>query len=223
MKIFISLLLIKLSLFSFSLPQNYYEIKDVKKMKKEFFSFIKEIALIENQKILDDRIYIKNNFTKKEKRLKQLQKRYGLKDNATMRDYLYVIDIVPISLVLSQSAIESGWGKSRFFKKAKNIFGQWTWTGKGLDPLKRASNKKHKIKIFSSFQHSVKAYLININKGWGYKDLRDLRQIQRDKNEKLSGNILAQGLIKYSQKREEYIKILKKFINGNKLYVEDVF
>jgi Bax protein len=221
MKILLGLLFVMVSLFSASLPENYYEIKNTKKMKQEFFSFMKKLAIIENKKVMDDRVYIINNFHKKEERLLKLQKRYGLKQDATLREYLYVIDVIPISLVLSQAAIESGWGKSRFFKKAKNIFGQWTWSGKGLEPLKRDSGKKHKIKIFPSFQSSVRAYLINLNKGWGYKDLRDLRQMLRDKNQKLSGYALAEGLIKYSQKREEYIKILKSFIKGNKLNVYD--
>ena len=221
MKITLSILLLYSTLLSNTLTSEYYEINDTKAMKKKFFSFIKHIANIENKKIMDDRMYIINNFINKNNRLKSIQKRYGLNDDSTLKEHLYIIDIIPLSLVLAQSAIESGWGKSRFFKKAKNIFGQWTWTGKGLEPLERDLDKKHKIKIFSSYQESVKAYLINLNKGWGYKDLRDLREKLRLQNKNLSGLVLAPGLIKYSQDREKYIKLLKYFIKSNDLYKYD--
>ena len=221
MKITLSILLLYSTLLSNTLTSKYYEINDTKAMKKEFFSFIKHIADIENKKIMDDRMYIINNFINKNNRLKSIQKRYGLNDDSTLKEHLYIIDIIPLSLVLAQSAIESGWGKSRFFKKAKNIFGQWTWTGKGLEPLKRDLDKKHKIKIFSSYQESVKAYLINLNKGWGYKDLRDLREKLRLQNKNLSGLVLAPGLIKYSQDREKYIKLLRYFIKSNDLHKYD--
>jgi len=219
------ILLALFSVYSLSLSEGlskaYYELKDIDKMKKEFFSFIKKLSDIENKKIYDDRLYIIKNFNNKDERFIQIKKRYSLDDNASLSDYLYTIDIIPTSLVLSQSAIESAWGKSRFFKDAKNIFGQWTWTGTGLEPLNRDIGKTHKIKIFPSYQNAISNYLININKSWAYKDLRDLRKMLRDKKQQLSGYVLAPGLIKYSQQREKYIKVLKQFIKSNKLYIYD--
>lgn len=221
MKVLIGLFISVISLYSNNLDKKYYEIRDIQKMKKDFFSFMKNISDIENKKIYNDRLYIIEHFENRDKRFNKIKKRYSLKDNSTLREYLYVIDVIPTSLVLSQAAVESGWGKSRFFIKAKNIFGQWTWTGKGLNPIDRDSDKKHKIKIFNSLQTSVKAYLINLNKGWGYKELRDIRQMLRDKKQTLSGYVMAKGLINYSQKREKYIKLLKNLIKSNQLYIYD--
>ncbi|MCK5702619.1 MAG: glucosaminidase domain-containing protein, partial [Cyclobacteriaceae bacterium] len=34
----------------------------------------------------------------------------------------------PVSLVLAQAALESGWGSSRFFKEANNVFGIWSFS-----------------------------------------------------------------------------------------------
>jgi len=220
-KILLTFLSVFICLFSQELDPSYYEIKDSKKMKKEFFNFIKKISDFENKKVYDDRLYIIKHFKNQDQRFKDIKKRYSIKDDATLREYLYIIDVIPTSLVLSQSAIESGWGKSRFFKEAKNIFGQWTWSGKGLEPLDRDDGKKHKIKIFSSYQESIRGYLINVNKSWAYKDLRDLRQMLRDKHQKVAGYVLTPGLIKYSQQRDKYIKILKSFIISNKLYIYD--
>jgi Bax protein len=203
------------------LSDEYYKITNTAKMKNEFFSFIKKMAILENTYILADRQYIKNNFDKNTTRMNLIKKRYSIKDNAKLEDYLYTIDIIPTSMVITQAALESGWGKSRFFKKAKNIFGQWTWSGKGLTPSGRDPGKKHKIAIFPTYQKSVNAYMINLNKSWAYKKLRELRSKQRALNQKILGSVLADGLVNYSQKKEAYVKSVKNFIRQNKLYKYD--
>lgn len=208
-------------LFSSELPDNYYQIKDIKNMKRVFFNFIRDIAIDEHKKISEDRQYLKENFNTNDARIKAIKKRYAL-DKKTLKQALCIVDVIPISLVLAQSAIESGWGKSKFFKEAKNIFGQWTWSGKGLIPLQRGDSKKHKIKIFSSYQQSIKHYLININKGWAYQKLRDLRRNLREQNKPLSGYILANGLDKYSELKNDYVKLVQNIINYNKLYRYDI-
>ena len=45
------------------------------------------------------------------------------------------MDIIPTSIALAQAAKESGWGTSRFALEGNAIFGQWTWNGKGIEPL----------------------------------------------------------------------------------------
>ena len=45
------------------------------------------------------------------------------------------MDIIPVSIALAQAAKESGWGTSRFALEGNAIFGQWTWTGQGIEPL----------------------------------------------------------------------------------------
>ena len=58
------------------------------------------------------------------------------------------MDMIPVSIALAQAAKESGWGTSRFALEGNAIFGQWTWDGQGIAPLKRDSNKNHKILKF---------------------------------------------------------------------------
>ena len=44
-------------------------------------------------------------------------------------------DKIPISLILAQSIIESGWGSSRFAQEGNALFGEWTWkTNDGIKP-----------------------------------------------------------------------------------------
>ena len=223
------LLLFPLYLFG-GFSKDYYAIKDVKKMKSYFFSQILTMAKIENAKILQERIFIKNIYpqlvaigtqSKEYKEFEKIRKKYKIKKDAPKEEYLKVIDIIPLSLVLAQAAIESGWGKSRFFKEANNIFGQWTWSGKGLTPSNRDAGKKHKIKIFQSLQSSVAGYMININLGWAYEDFRNLRHEFRKRNMYPSGIALSRTLINYSQKKEKYTKLLQKFIVNNNLMRHD--
>ena len=48
------------------------------------------------------------------------------------------INSIPISLILAQSIIESGWGASRFAQEGNALFGQWTW--KDNDGIKPKGN-----------------------------------------------------------------------------------
>jgi len=205
------------------LGKEYYEIRDTSKKKKVFFDFINKMSIQENQKILNDREYIKKTYPKKTQRMLLIQKRYKLKANASLKEYLYHVDIIPNSMVMAQAALETAWGKSRFFKQAKNIFGQWTWKGKGLVPKHRKAGLTHKIKIFDTYEDSVRSYMVNINRGWAYKKVRDLRAKLRSQQKKISGYILANGLDKYSGKKGQYVTIIKKVINHNKLYKYDIY
>ncbi len=208
------------------LPNTYYKIKDATAMKKYFFTYMSKIAYTQNKYIFSDRNFIikfyhkRHNLNKIDKNYQRfitIQKRYKLKFNDTLEIYLKHIDIIPVSLVIAQAAVESAWGKSRFVKEANNLFGQWTWTGEGLVPKDREDGKKHKIKIFPSIDSAVRAYMINLNIGWAYKDLREIRAKIRKEGMPLTGIAISQTLINYSQKKEEYIKILDIIIIKNNL------
>ncbi len=226
MKKFILLIFLFSNILASGLPSGYYEIKNTKQMKEYFFNFFDKLATKQNNLILEDRKFVKSFYIQKDaeskdsieyKRFKTIQKRYKLKDSDSLAIYLKHIDILPNSLVLVQAAVESGWGKSRFVKEANNIFGQWTWSGKGLIPKSRDTGKTHKIKIFNSLESAVRGYMINLNKGWGYKALRDIRENMRNNNQSISSIPLANSLINYSQKKEVYTKLLVKMILQNKL------
>ena len=63
------------------------------------------------------------------------------------------MDIIPVSIALAQAAKESGWGTSRFALEGNAIFGQWTWTGQGIEPLNKGTNEGHKILRFQFCEH----------------------------------------------------------------------
>jgi Bax protein len=225
------LVFLSLSLYATGMPKEYYEIKNTKEMKKYFFDYMDNLATKENQKILEDREFIKrvhsvsDQLTKEKspisyEKFHAITKRYKL-EGKSLEVYLEEIDIIPNSLVLAQASVESGWGKSRFFKEANNIFGQWTWSGKGLDPINRDEGKTHKIKIFDSLQDAVRGYMVNLNNSWGYKELRKQRALMRKDGKPIDSIVLAKTLINYSQKKEIYTKLLADIIINNNLQKYD--
>ena len=127
------------------------------------------------------------------------------------------MDIIPVSIALAQAAKESGWGTSRFALEGNAIFGQWTWNGKGIEPLLKDKSKNHKILRFPILRASVKAYKNNLNTHNGYVKFREKRKKLRDRNKKISGLELAKTLGNYAQAGSEYTKILGQIILQNRL------
>lgn len=220
------------SLNAMGLPDSYYKIKDVKKQKQEFLNFLAPMIEKELEEVREDREFIKKYFSSGLfgirhdglglLKLMKIKKRYKIKDVYNLDEYLLRVDTIPTSIILAQAALESGWGKSRFVRKANNIFGQWTYSGKGLVPKNRDEGAKHRIKIFDSLQHSIRGYLININVGWAYKSLRKKRaQLRKEQGDNINGLDLYGEYIMYSQLREEYTKRLKKMIIRNGLVKYD--
>ena len=141
---------------------------------------------------------------------------YNVK-KVNFNELLVRMDIIPTSIALAQAAKESGWGTSRFALEGNAIFGQWTWSGQGIAPLDRASNKNHKILKFPILRASVKAYKNNLNTHKSYAKFREKRTDLRKKNKKISGLELTATLNNYAQTGSEYTKILNKFIRQNRL------
>ena len=52
----------------------------------------------------------------------ELSERYNYTESS-LGNLLVRVDIVPLSLALSQAAIESGWGTSRYMNEGNAIFG----------------------------------------------------------------------------------------------------
>ena len=131
---------------------------------------------------------------------------------------LIKVDQIPASLVLSQSANESAWGRSRFAKEANNYFGIWCFKpGCGLVPTGRPKNAKYEVTLYPSVELSVRAYFNNINSHPAYSQLRAIRSEQRKQSQPLTGTALAGGLKHYSARGEAYIEELRAMIRYNQL------
>ena len=203
-------------------PKDLDELQSSRLKKETFIKIVLPLIVAENEKIIADRKKLKLISNKKfttdlEKQwLRQKLLEYKVK-KGNMEELLVRVDIIPTSIALAQAAKESGWGTSRFALEGNAIFGQWTWSGKGIAPLDRASNKKHKILKFPILRASVKAYQNNLNTHNSYSNFREKRMVMRQKNKNISGLELTETLKNYAQTGTEYTKILIQIIKQNKL------
>ncbi|NPA11472.1 MAG: mannosyl-glycoprotein endo-beta-N-acetylglucosamidase [Epsilonproteobacteria bacterium] len=207
-----------------ALPQWYYKIKNIKEKKEAFISIMTPLIQSQNQKILKERIKILSVFKDPFFLLNpsiiaflaKEAKKYKIKDILDKEEFLKRVDTIPLKLALAQAIVESGWGSSRFTKEANNLFGHWEYSNKGLLPKSRYDNIdiNYSIKIFPSLSASIAAYMKNLNTNPAYKEFRQKRYLARKRGVKYSPYTAAKTLINYSQRKEEYVKLLEKIISS---------
>ncbi len=203
-------------------PRDLDNLQSVQLKKETFIKIVLPLIVAENEKILDDRERLKALIDKKfttdtEKQwLRQKLLEYKVK-KSDLDELLFRMDMIPVSIALAQAAKESGWGTSRFALEGNAIFGQWTWDGQGIAPLKRDGDKNHKILKFPILRASVKAYKNNLNTHKSYSKFREKRSQLRNKNKNITGLALTDTLKNYAQTGSEYTKILNQIITQNRL------
>ena len=203
-------------------PRDLDNLQSVQLKKETFLKIVLPLVVAENEKILDDREKLKTLTEKKftsdaEKQwLRQKLLEYKVK-KGDLKELMFRMDTIPVSIALAQAAKESGWGTSRFALEGNAIFGQWTWDGQGIAPLKRDGDKNHKILKFPILRASVKAYKNNLNTHKSYSKFREKRQQLRSKNKNITGLALTDTLKNYAQTGSEYTKILNQIITQNRL------
>jgi len=203
-------------------PKDLDEIENIQLKKETFIKIVLPLIVAENEKILDDRLKLKKISSRKittdeEKTwLRQKFLEYKVK-KGSMSDLRNRMDIIPASIALAQAAKESGLGTSRFALEGNAIFGQWTWSGQGIEPLLRDKTKKHKILRFPILRASVKSYKNNLNTHKSYVKFREKRSEMRQKNKKINGLELTETLKNYAETGSEYTKILEQIIKQNQL------
>ncbi len=203
-------------------PRDLDALESTKLKKETFIKIVLPLIVAENERIIADRD--KLNVLSKKKYTTDLEKQwlrqklleYKVK-KGDLKELSVRMDIIPTSIALAQAAKESGWGTSRFALEGNAIFGQWTWSGQGIAPLDRESNKNHKILKFPILRASVKAYQNNLNTHKSYSKFREKRFSLREKKRKINGLDLTETLNNYAQTGSEYTKILNQIIKQNRL------
>ena len=203
-------------------PRDLDNLQSVQLKKETFIKIVLPLIVAENEKILDDReklkLLVEKKFTSdlEKQWLRQKLLEYKVK-KGNLDELMHRMDMIPVSIALAQAAKESGWGTSRFALEGNAIFGQWTWDGQGIAPLKRDGGKNHKILKFPILRASVKAYKNNLNTHKSYSKFREKRKSLRSKNKKITGLALTDTLKNYAQTGSEYTKILNQIITQNRL------
>ena len=204
------------------LPKDLNSLGDTKDKRELFIKILLPLILDENEKIMIDRKklfkILGKNFNSPGERvwLKRRFKEYKVEDQDTAKLKMRM-DIIPVSIALAQAANESGWGTSRFALEGNALFGQWTWSKKGISPKNKDPNKSHKVLQFQILKASVRAYKNNLNTHNAYKEFREARAKLRQENEKIDGLKLTKYLEKYASIGKKYVEILELIIKRNSL------
>ncbi len=197
------------------------DIRDINDKKKRFFDFMRPIINGENAKVLKLRkkLLLARGQDDSKDFVERVARAYSVTWDSQSQDWdklLERVDSIALELSLAQSAAESAWGQSRFAREGNNFFGQWCYQkGCGIVPGERNRGAAYEVAQFDSINHSVRSYIKNINTGRVYIGLRKVRRENRAAGKQPDASAQAGGLIKYSQRREAYVKEIRSMIRVN--------
>lgn len=119
----------------------------------------------------------------------------------------------PTSMALAQAAIETGWGRSRFCKQANNLFGIWSFNSS--EPRMAASEDREGktiyVRKYDNIYQSVRDYYVMMGRAPAFSKFRFHRQRSQNPYE------LIWFLKQYSEKRLEYVVMLRNVMANNQL------
>ncbi len=139
-----------------------------------------------------------------------LMKKYGTHD---IHELIKRLQTFPVSIILAQAAIESGWGSSRFFREGNNIFGMWSFdtTENRMPSLSHRNGTRIYLQKFNNLEQAIEAYFFMLNTRQPFAAFRTLR----DKTD--NPLVLIDSLKKYSERGKSYINDLASIIRTNHL------
>jgi Bax protein len=212
---------------------DFTAFRDTHEKKQAFFEYIVPVIEARNKAVLaeraqlldiDNTLRVRGSLSPRQReQLQALALEYAVESTdesaaAVVEQLLKRVDMVPISLAVSQSATESAWGSSRFAQQGNNLFGEWCFReGCGIVPGKRRVGAFHEVARFESPEESVDSYIRNLNTHPSYAEFREIRDRMRAQNQPLNGAALAAGLQEYSERGDHYVRELRTMILRNKL------
>jgi Bax protein len=213
------------------IPKKMNEINTVDK-KNIFISILLPIALRGNELVLEEREFIKDAISSNDlSQIEYFSKRYKIKDYKKINfaklsvkqveeiksKLLIKVNKIPISMILAQAIIESGWGSSRFAKEGNALFGEWTWQkGIGIKPQEKL-DANYAVKNFSNISASLNSYILNLNRHEAYNEMRNYRNKKYRNGDPITGYEAANFLSGYAEIGYQYVTKIKDMIKFNKL------
>ncbi|MCU4674617.1 glucosaminidase domain-containing protein [Catenovulum sp. 2E275] len=214
---------------------DFATIEDVYQKKLSFFSYFYPLITAHNEWIVEARNFVEQyrNLLKDSRKvssssrtyLAALFSRYSIEYEQTdtknqllakMNKLLKRMDVIPPELILIQAANESGWGTSRFAREGKNYFGQWCYQpGCGLVPINRVEGLSHEVEKFEHAYQALDSYFVNVNTNNAYRIFREMRASYRKLGQTPSAEVLATGLMSYSERGADYVQDIIAMLRSN--------
>jgi len=147
--------------------------------------------------------------------LEQLAERYeGSADK--LDELLKRVDVVPPSMAIAQSGIESGWGTSFAARTGNALFGQIQAGGRHAVTVtwKPGAGMPQP---FANVGEAAEAYVSNLNTHAAYNAFRAERAAMRQRGETPDGYRLIGQLLRYSELGQQYVGFVRQVMREDKL------
>jgi len=214
--------------YTASLQDRLAQIDDVQERKQSLIRILLPLVLHANEKVIQQRRIIEQLQQRlpyltplEEQTLRAFAQMYLVERDTPEKmvaELLKRVNVLPVSLILAQAAIESGWGTSRFCLEGNNIFGLRTASGYGMIPRERPDHEAFAVSVFRDLQSCIDYYMWNINTNGQYEELRYIRSLSPAPYDSFA---LAKGLRNYSEMGIEYVRRVELLIGYNELKAYD--
>ena len=192
------------------------------KRKDVFVKLLLPSIEVVQQEVLNNREIVKKLKVKKEltenekiyaeKLFKKYRTEYGKWNELESKMIVY-----PASLILTQGAIESAWGTSRFFREANNAFGVWSTNPN--EPRIAAKGSRGDftphLKKYDTLKDTVEDITLIISRSSAYTGTRKMIWEGKSPYE------IAGGLTKYSEDGKEYVRKVRSTLKYNNFHEYD--
>ncbi len=113
-----------------------------------------------------------------------------------LEELLQKVHVIPPSVLITASALETNWGTSRIVKEANSLYKALDWyTDQGLKPIGETQDDSYRIKIYPDIYRSMQEFAHKLNSALPYQDFRGFRNRVLDRRTPLLGSTLAPYLV----------------------------
>lgn len=200
------------AIFLTKLPKDYADIESQKYRNEVFIRILTPLALKINEEISNERHTLlrlerslernKTLTPEENEKLEELAAKYDyfLRSNDESRAANLIenlklrINVIPPSILVAVSAMETNWGFSRVAQEANSLYKEKVWyTNEGLEPLENKDDG-YRFKIFDSLIESMRSYALTFNSNISYQNVWETRAQAAPRQDKLIGESIAYSL-----------------------------
>ncbi len=195
-------------------PSDFAKITDEKKRNAMFIKILAPLTMKLNNEILAERkeiLAVLKDFQKHQE-LSSEQEKF-IEDKATKYDvftrlqgyrrYAYFLDellkkvhVIPPSILITASALETNWGTSRIVKEGNSLYKALNWySDEGLKPIGEKEDDSYRIKTYPDIYSSMQEFALKLNSSISFKELRGFRDKILDRRTPLLGTMLAPHMV----------------------------